>query len=322
MISGHRLRREEGKPRHLVAGELRDHCGRQAGVGPGRLLAPVLPHGQRQHHVPQQHGDIDRRVGHQRETERADRVGVDVQGEGEVDLDRVAEDALADHDRQHRRVQRDHLARPVDHNVSALGRQFGRPCIALPLPARAEPLDPDPPQHRIGRDLHLVTELFPHVLPDLALARAHADLGAVQGLLPHRVNGLPDLGGDTGMPAALAQPPLVRAADQPLLPAGPFPADQRAQADLVQGRQLRFLTVHAFQLRDLGQPTLGHRGDVRVVLRFRLTRSRLVRITAAEAGVDLHQVRETQPGQLQLVGLQIAEALGLPSPPGSGSSGS
>jgi hypothetical protein len=108
-----------------VSGELRDDGRGQARVGPLQLVAPVRAHRQRHHHIPQQHRDVHRRVGDQREAERDQRMRVGIEGDRQIRLHRVTEDTIADHDRQDRGVQRDDLARPVDHHMPVLHRQPG-----------------------------------------------------------------------------------------------------------------------------------------------------------------------------------------------------
>ena len=124
VVGGHRLRGEERKTGDPMPGELGNDGRGQARIGPLQLVAPVRAHRQRHHHIPQQHRDVHRRVGHQRKPECNHRVRVSIKGDRQVWLHRVAEDAFADHDRQDCRVQRDDLARPVDHDVPVLHRQF------------------------------------------------------------------------------------------------------------------------------------------------------------------------------------------------------
>ncbi len=195
VVGGDGLGREERQARDLVASELGHQRGRDTGVGPLHVLAPVRPHRQRHHHVAQHHGHVDRGVGDQRQPERHDRMRVHVQGQGQVDRNGVAEDVLADLDRQDRGVERHHLARPVDHDVPA-GRDLlgagGRAQVPLPCSAGAEPLLPHRPQRRVARHRLVGTEGLPDVLVDQTLAVLRAELGTVQRLRPDREQRLPD----------------------------------------------------------------------------------------------------------------------------------
>ena len=266
MVGGHRLRREEREPGDPVPGELRHDRRGKSGVRPLQILAPVIPHRQRHHHVAQQHRDIDRGVRDQREPERDQRVREDVEREGQVRPDRLAEHSLAGHHRQHRGVQGDDLARAVDHHVAVLLRQPRRPRIALPGPPGAEPVPPGPAQRVVAGDHGIGPEPLPDILADLDVLGPHGDPRAVQRLLPDREDRLPDLRRDAGMAAALPQPPVICAPGQPELPPGALPPEQRAVADRIQAQEPRRLRVHRLELSDLRHPPGRHRRRVRVVL--------------------------------------------------------
>jgi len=294
-----------------MPGELGDHGGGDARVGPLQFLAPVLAHRQRHHHVAQQHRHVHRGVGHQREPERDQRVGVDVQGNRQVALQAVAEDPVAEHHREHRGVQRHHLAGPVHQHVPVPGRQVRRPGVALPGPARAEPLPPDPAEGLVAGHRRVRAEALPDVLADHGLLGAHAHLRPAQRLLADREDRLPDLLGDRRVPAALAQPAVIGAADQPEPPPPVLPPDQRVVADGIQAQQPGLLPVHGLQLRHLRPAAGGQRRGVRVVLRPGLARPGPQPVPAAEARRDLQQVRHPQPGKLAPARPQVLRRLGL-----------
>jgi len=316
VVRGDSLRGEERQSGDFVSGELGDHRGRDPRIGPGHLRAPVRPHRQRHHHVPQQHRHVHRGIGHQREPERDQRVRADVEAEGQVNAHRVAEYALAHLHRQHRSVQRNDLPGTGNHDVAGLHRQLSRAGVTLARPARPEPLPPYPAKRPVAGNPGpgLGAERLEHVLPDQEILGAHRDPRAVQRLLPDRQHRFPDLPGDAGMPAGLPQPPVIGAARQPRpAPAG-LPPDQGAVADLVQAQQPGLLRVQRRQLGHLGMTALGQRGGVRVVPGPRLFRPGPQATAAAEAGSDLQQVRHPQLGQLPSSWGQIPGARRLPSP--------
>ncbi|WP_406274491.1 heavy metal translocating P-type ATPase [Nocardia sp. NBC_00881] len=117
VVGGDRLRGEERQPGDAVACELGDRVRRKARVRPLHILTPVRAHRQRHRDVAQQHRDIDRTVGHQRQPEPHHRAGEHVQGQGQVNRHRFTEHCLADLDRQDRRIQHHHLPGPVDRHV-------------------------------------------------------------------------------------------------------------------------------------------------------------------------------------------------------------
>ena len=314
MIGGDGLRGEERQPGRLVSGELGDDRGRDPGIGPGHLRAPALPHRQRHHHVAQQHRDVDRRVRHQGEPERDQRVRIDIQGQGQVNAHRVAEHALADLHRQHRGVQRDDLPGTGDHDVAGLCRQPVRAVVARAGPAGTEPLSPDPAERPVAGEPRLGAERLAHVLADQDVPGFHRHPGAVPCLLPDRQHRFPDLPGDAGMSPGFPQPPVIGAADQPGPAPSVLPPDQGPVADLVQAQQPGLLRVQRRQLRDLGVAALGERGGVGVVLGLRLARPRVQAAAAAETGGDFQQVRLPQPGQLPPPRRQVPGTGLLPSP--------
>ncbi len=232
-----------------MAGKLGDHRGGDAGVGPLHVLAPAVLQRQRHGHVAQQHRHVDRGVADQREPKRDQRVGVDIQRQCQVHRDRLAEDVLADLDRQHGGVQRDDLARPVHHHVLGGGlHRGGGTQVALPGAAWPKPLGPHHPQRLVGRQLHARPEPLPHVLMDQPLPGPHADLGAVQRLSMDRMDRFADLLADA-MPTPAAQPPPIDAADwaeaavvggKP--PQGPF-------ADILESQEPGLLPAERTKLR-------------------------------------------------------------------------
>ncbi len=314
VVGGHRFRGEERQARDLVPGEPGDHRGRDPRIGPLQFLAPVRPHRQRHHHIAQQHRHVHRRVRHQREPERAKRMRADVQRDREVALHRVAKDPFPDHDRQHRGVQRDDLARPVDQHVPVLGRQLSRPGITLPGPARAEPFPPCPAKRVVTGDLGLGAEPLADVLPDHVVLGPHRHLRPAQRLLTDREDCLPDLLSDRRVAAALPQPPIVGAADQPEPPSRVLPSDQRAIADGIQAQQFGLLLVYGLQLSHLGQAAAGQRRGVRVVLGLRLAWAGSQPVSTAETRRHLQQMDHPQPSELPLALLQVPHGLGLTTP--------
>ncbi len=318
VVGGDRLRREERQGRDLVAGELGDHLRRHAGVGPFHLLAPALAHRQRHHHVPQQHRDVHRRVRHQRQPERDDRVRVEVQREREHHRDRIPEHRLTDLHRQRRRIQRDDLARPVHHHPPAgvLGL-LRRTHITLPSPARAEPLPPHHGQRRAAGNLlrREAGEHLPHVLVQQAVLGPHADPRAPQALPPDGEDRLPDLLGDARMTPAAARPAAVRAGHHQILDARGRQPLQRPRTHMLQAQSRRLVPVQSLQLGGLRPPPLGNRRGGRVVGRPRLPGQGSRRMPHPVAGLRLPDMFRPQPGPLQVIAGQIRSARGLPGGP-------
>jgi hypothetical protein len=75
---------------------------------------------------------------------------------------------------------------------------------------------------------------------------------------------------------------------------GRRPPSQRALTDLTQPQQSRRIVAPRLQLGDLRRATLRQRGHRRVVPGPRFTRRRAVRLTTAEACLDLQQVRHPE----------------------------
>ena len=158
---------------------------------------------------------------------------VSVQGEAEVRLNRFAEHALADQDRQRRGVQRDDLAWPVDHHVLAGGsspRPLTGHSAAGHHPARTTPARPAAASPMTGSDPRRTS---PARTGGSSAPARHADLGAVQ-VACRTAKIASRTGSGTRCPAHVAQPPVVRAAHHARPPVTRSPAFQRPLADPAQ----------------------------------------------------------------------------------------
>ena len=315
VISGDGLGGKERQPGDLVPGEGGDQGRRDARVRPFHVLAPVRAQRQRHHHIAQQHRHVDGGVRYQGEPEGDQRMGVEVQAEGERGGHRLAEHVLADLDPERAGIQRDDLPGPVDHHMLAGERQLRRrPGVTLPGAAGTEPFDPHRPQGLIAGNRHLRAEPVPDVLADQPFPGLHRDPRPVQAFGMHCVDGLAELPGHRVMPAASPQPVPVDASGDPEPAALAGPPDQGPFADAGQAQNHGRISAQAGHLGDLGQPPLVQRGGRRIVARPWFTGQGVPRAAAAVAGLCLHQVGVAHRHQLPLPAGEVLQPGRLAAP--------